>query len=391
VNGGRSFAGSAPVIRVAHVVEAMHQGGAESLIVEHVLRAAPDVASTVIALNRDGPAFEAARAAGADVLLLGKGSARLAGLFRLAGELRRRRIDVVNGHNPTGALYGTLAGMLAGVPAIVRTEHSIHYTHRGGRFYGPVEALLTARADRVICVCEASRRSHASRLGWAADRFVTVLNGVSETPGAVRERAGVRAGLGLPPGAPVALTVGSLTRQKSYHVLLDAMRVLAPRLPDAVLLIAGEGPLRAALLAQHAALGLGDRVRFLGSRNDVPDLMEACDLMVLSSSREGLPVTLLEAMRARRAAVATDVGGNAEAVEDGVTGRIVPVGDAAALAEAMAGLLGRPDWLARCGEAGHARWRERFTAGGMVRATESVYREALVRRGRRGTGGRRDA
>jgi L-malate glycosyltransferase len=369
-------------MRVMHVVEAMHQGGAESLVVEHVRLAAADVASTVVALNRGGPALEAAAAAGAETVVLGKGGARLSGLLRLARLMKERHIDVVNGHNPSGAMYGTFAARLAGVPVSFRTEHSIHYPGRGFRFYGPVEVALTRLAERVICVCEASRASHASRFRGLEVRFVTVLNGVDEPAAAPRPRAEVRAALGLAPGQPVALTVGSLTPQKSQDVLLRAMAAARGRAPGAVLLVAGEGRLRESLLRLHAELGLGDAVRFLGARNDVPDLMEACDLFVLSSSREGLSVTLLEAMRARRAALATDVGGNREAVADGATGRIVPVGDAARMAGALAELLGDPARLAAFGEAGHVRWRERFTARRMVGATEALYREALARRGR---------
>jgi len=372
------------MMRVLHVVEAMHQGGAESLVVEHVQLAAPDVTSSVVALNRGGPALEAAAAAGARTIVLGKGGARLTGLLRLARLMKELRIDVVNGHNPSGALYGTLAARLAGVAVSFRTEHSIHYPGRGFRFYGPVEAMLTRLAERVICVCEASRASHAPRFRGLEDRFVTVLNGVDEPAVPPRARADVRASLGLSPGQPVALTVGSLTPQKSQDVLLRAMAAVRGRVPGAVLLIAGEGRLREPLLRLHAELGLDESVRFLGARNDVPDLMEACDLFVLSSSREGLSVTLLEAMRARRAALATDVGGNREAVADGVTGRIVPVGEAGGMGDALAALLGDPARLAAFGEAGHARWRERFTARRMVDTTEALYREALARRGRGG-------
>lgn len=369
-------------MKVMHVVEAMHQGGAESLVVEHVRLAAPGVESTVVALNRGGPALEAAAAAGAEAIVLGKGGARLSGLLRLARLMKERRVDVVNGHNPSGALYGTLAARLAGVPASFRTEHSIHYPGRGFRFYGPVEALLTRLAERVICVCEASRASHAPRFRGLEDRFVTVANGIAETAAPARPREEVRAALGLSPDRPVALTVGSLTPQKSQDVLLRAMAAARARAADAVLLVAGEGRLRERLLALHAELGLGDSVRFLGPRNDVPDLMAACDVFVLSSSREGLSVTLLEAMRAARPCVATAVGGNAEAVADGVTGRIVPVGDVAAMAGALAELLGDPARRAAFGAAGRERWRERFTAARMVGETERLYREALARRGR---------
>lgn len=377
-------------MRVLHVVEAMHQGGAESLVVEHVRLAAPDVSSLVVALNRGGPALEAAAAAGARTFLLGKGAARLAGLARLAKLAREERVDVVNGHNPTGAMYGTFAARLAGVPVVVRTEHSIHYPGRGFRFYGPVESLMTRLSDRVVCVCEAARRSHADRFQGLEARFVTVLNGIAEPPAVPRPREAVRASLGLAPGQPMALTVGSLTPQKSQDVLLRAMAAARSRAPGAVLLVAGEGRLKEPLLALHAELGLGDAVRFLGPRTDVPDLMEACDAFVLSSSREGLSVTLLEAMRAGRATLATAVGGNAEAVADGVTGRIVPVGDVAAMADALAELLGDAGRRSAFGEAGRARWRERFTARRMVDSTEALYREALARRGRP-AGGTRDA
>lgn len=369
-------------MRVMHVIDAMHQGGAESLVVEHVRLASPGVRSTVVALNRGGPAAEAAAAAGAEMIVLGKRGGKLASLGRLAGMMRARGIDVVNGHNPPGAVYATFAARAAGVPVVVRTEHSIHYPARGTRLYAPLEAVITTMSDRVICVCEASRASHASRFGPFAARFVTVPNGVSANAAPVRPRAAVRAALGVAPEAPLALTVGSLTPQKSQDVLLRAMARARAAAPDAVLLIAGEGRLRAPLEALHAELGLGDTVRFLGSRLDVADLMEACDLYVLSSSREGLSVTLLEAMRAGRAALATDVGGNREAVADGITGRIVPVGDARALGDALAAMLADPAALAAWGEAGCRRWRERFTAEGMVGATESLYRDALASRGR---------
>jgi len=369
-------------VRVAHVIEAMHQGGAESLVVEHVRLASPGVSSTVVALNRGGPALEAAAAAGAETIVLGKGDARLTGLLRLARLLKARRIDVVNGHNPSGAMYGTVAARLAGVPASFRTEHSIHFPGRGFRFYGPIEALLTRLVDRVICVCEASRSSHAHRFPGLEKRFITVVNGIAEPEGRPRPREETRAALGLSPDQAVALNVGSLTPQKSQDVLLRAMGAARSRAPGAVLLVAGEGRLRERLLALHAELGMDDSVRFLGPRNDVPDLMEACDAFVLSSSREGLSVTLLEAMRAGRATIATSVGGNGEAVADGETGCIVPVGDVGAMADALASLLGDAERRAAFGAAGRARWASRFTARRMVDETEALYRDALSRRGR---------
>jgi glycosyltransferase involved in cell wall biosynthesis len=364
-------------LTVMHVIEAMHQGGAESLIVEHARHAAPDVRTLVCALNRGGPALELAERAGAKTFLLEKGGGRLAGILRIARLLADEHVDVVNGHNPTGGLYAALAGALARTRAVVRTEHSVHYPGRHSRAWGlGLEAFVTALTRRVVCVCEASRASHARRLRWAERRFVTVLNGVSAIS-SVRPRQATRADLGLEAGAPVALAVGSLTRQKAHSVLIDAFAAVARDLPRARLLIAGEGALRGALEERIARLGLAQSVRLLGARGDVADLLEAADLFVLSSEREGLSVTLLEAMRAGRPSAVTRVGGNDEAVADGVTGIVVPCGDPVALTRAIGALLSDPERSARLGVAARARWTASFTAERMVSATENVYREAL--------------
>ncbi|MBI5709096.1 MAG: glycosyltransferase [Candidatus Eisenbacteria bacterium] len=370
-------------MRVMHVVEAMHQGGAESLVLEHVRHAAPGVETLVCALNRGGPALEAARALGARCLVLEKRRSPAGGwaaLRRLATLMRAERVTVVNGHNPTGGLFAATAARLAGIPA-VRTEHSLHYPGRHSVFYPAIEPIATRLVRRVLCVCEAVRASHVRRMPRLAGRFVMVANGISEAP-AVRPRAALRAELGLAADARVALAVGSLTPQKAQHVLLEAFARAARDLPAAVLLIAGEGRLRADLEARRDALGLGDRVRFLGARPDVPDLMEAADVFALTSVREGLSVTLLEAMRAGRAVVASRVGGNGEAVADGVTGLLAAPGDVAALAAGLAGLLGDPARAVAFGLAGRRRWAGHFTAERMVRETEEIY-AAVARETRR--------
>jgi glycosyltransferase involved in cell wall biosynthesis len=367
-------------MRVMHVIEAMHQGGAESLVIEHVRHAGRDVESWVCALNRGGPALDQAAALGArtEVLRRGRGAIeRAAGLGRLMSRLRELRIDVINGHNPTGALFGTLAGSMVGVPVIVRTEHSIHYAARHSRLYRGMERWMTARSSAVICVCDAVRASHAPRFAGLEARFVTIANGIGPEP-ATRGRPDVRRELGIGADAPLALAVGSLTPQKAQHVLIDAMPELRRLAPRAHVAIAGEGPLRSKLEARVRELGLGSRVSLLGARGDVADLMRAADVFVLPSEREGLSITLLESMRACVPAVATRVGGNAEAVEDGVTGVLVPAQDGPALARAIAWLCEDTPRREAMGRAAEARWRERFTAARMVLDTERLYERERV-------------
>jgi glycosyltransferase involved in cell wall biosynthesis len=360
----------------------MRRGGAESVVVEHVRHAAPDLELLVCALNHDGPAFEAARAAGARTFRLAKHGAS-DGLRQLADLMRRERVDLVNGHNATGGLYAALAARMAGVKVVFRTEHTIHFPGRHSALYPLLEPLSTVLTRRVVCVCQAVLESHVSRLPWAARRFVTVANGISSAAH-TRPRGAIRSELGIDGDTPVVLSIGSLSPQKAHHHLIDAFATIAATQPSARLMVAGDGPLRETLTARIAAHGLEGRVRLLGARDDAADLLEACDLFVLSSEREGLPITLIEAMRAGRACVSTRIGGTAEAVDDGVTGRLVPPGDGGALGAALSALLADPTLRDRMGEAGRRRWRERFTAERMVNNTESLYRDAVNERSRTG-------
>jgi glycosyltransferase involved in cell wall biosynthesis len=362
-------------MKVVHVIESMRRGGAESVVVEHARHAASDVEVIVVALNHGGPALEEARDAGARTHRLGKGGARLGGIRRLADILRTEHPDVVNGHNPTGGLYAVAAARLAGIPIVFRTEHSIHYPGRHSALYPILEPLATVFTRRVVCVCQAVLESHVSRLPWAARRFVTVANGISPAPH-TRPREVVRRELGLAATDTFVLSVGSLTPQKAQDVMIDAFARVLPRVPTARLMIAGEGPLRAPFERRIAQLGLTERIWLLGDRSDTPELMAAADLFVLSSQREGLPMTLIEAMRAGCATVSTRIGGTGEVVVDEVTGRLVEMGNSAAFAEAMLELLADDERRRAYGAAGRDRYEARFTAERMVRETEALYREA---------------
>jgi glycosyltransferase involved in cell wall biosynthesis len=355
----------------------MVRGGAESLILEHIRHAGPGVESLVCALNRSGPSLEIAASLGARTRLLGKGANHLEGLRQLTSLMREWRVEVVNGHNPTGALYATPAARWADVPVVFRSEHSIHYPGRHSRVYPPIEAVLTAMTQRVLCVCDTARESHSRRLPWARSKFVTVYPGISDAP-PLRPREELRRALGLSPDSIAVVSVGSLTRQKAQHVLIEAFARVAGRNPRAMLVIGGDGPLRSTLEADVAARGLTGRIRLLGPfAEDVAELVEASDLFALSSVREGMPITVLEAMRGAKAVVSTRAGGVSEAVVDGETGRLVDVGDAAALGEALHDALSDPARRAAWGEAGRRRWVERFRAERTVRETEALYAAEL--------------
>jgi glycosyltransferase involved in cell wall biosynthesis len=191
-------------------------------------------------------------------------------------------------------------------------------------------------------------------------------------PSASREV--LRERLGAAPGAPCLLVAANLVRRKGVDVLLTALARLAT---PATLWVAGEGPERRPLEASASRLGLTDRVRFLGRRDDVPDLLEACDAFVLPSRQEGLGIAALEAMARGRAVVASSVGGLCDLVIDGETGLLVPPDDPEALAAALARVLTDPAFSERLGAAGALRVEDTFRADAMVASYEMLYREML--------------
>jgi glycosyltransferase involved in cell wall biosynthesis len=183
---------------------------------------------------------------------------------------------------------------------------------------------------------------------------------------------------GMGPAAQIVGVVGRLEPEKGHPTLIDAWPLVLGAVPEAYLLVVGEGSRREALEQQVAELGIGGRVIFTGRRDDVPEVTAALDVAVLPSYREAQGLTILEAMALSRPVVASNVGGIPEMVEDGRTGLLVPPHDASALAAAIIRLLTNhplADMLAR---AGHDLVHERFCVELMVSAIEDLYDEGVA-------------
>ncbi len=276
---------------------------------------------------------------------------------------RAERPDLVHAHMPISGFLARMAAWWAGVPRIAYTGHGFWFNFPGSwprAAIGFAMEWLAARVtDTFLTVSEAeandSRRLHIHR------GAVAIGNGRDPAryrpDPAVRQR--VRAGLGVPDKAVVVLAVSRLVWHKGYPELATAM----PAVPGAMLWVAGErlpsdrGPDMAALLRDA---GLGERLRLLGYRDDVPDLMAAADIFVLPSRFEGLPMSVIEAMLAGLPVVATNVRGPAEQVVPEVTGLLARPGDASALAAALARLVADKALRARMGAAGRRRAVERY-------------------------------
>jgi glycosyltransferase involved in cell wall biosynthesis len=294
----------------------------------------------------------------------------LPAVLRLKRELAGARVDLVHLHTARATWLGGLAARWAGRAAITtrRQDRALARSARTRLVYGRL-------VRRAVAISPAVAERLAAG-GVERSRVVTIPSSVD--PGELRPRrarAAVRAELGLDERDFVVLTLAALVARKGVDLLLEACaRMERPF----VLLVAGEGPERAALERRARELAPAGAVRFLGARDDKAELLEACDVFALASRAEGLGVAALEAMARSRAVVATRVGGLMEAVVAGRTGLLVEPEDAGALAGALRTLHDDPALRARLGAEGPRRLGEGFAAGQMVAAYEALYRAVLA-------------
>ncbi len=273
---------------------------------------------------------------------------------------------------PLACKFGLVAAALCRVPAVVATAHLFveELMNRNVRFQ--VRAVGRG-VHRYLAVSRHVRDRLAAAVGLPERKLSVVPNGIDPAPFQRPPDPALRASLAGDPGRPLVFTAARLSPQKGLDVLLAA----AALVPGAVFVVAGDGPERGALEARAEALGVEQRVRLLGARDDVPALLAVSDLFVLPSRFEGLPLSVLEAMAAAKPVVASNVGGMGDAVIHGETGTLVPPGDAAALAAAIRAFLAEPERARRAGEAGRERLCTRFSAEMMIAGVTAVYDELL--------------
>jgi len=285
--------------------------------------------------------------------------------------VRRFDPDVVHAHS-TKAGYAARFACMFLRKRVIFTAHGWAFTEGRSMWKRQLLALaerLAAEATaRIICVSEHDRNL---ALRWKVARpeqLVVIRNGIDPQPFLEADGASLRREQGLEK-ATVLTFVGRLAPPKDLLTLLEALK----KLPEAVLLLIGDGELRPQVERSIRELGLVDRARLLGQRSDIPRILAASDMFVLSSRWEGLPYTIIEAMMAGLPVVATRVGGVSELVEDGVTGFLVPPKDPDALAEALQKLIAAPELRRRMGQAGREKALKEFTLDRMLRETERVY------------------
>jgi len=366
---------SAEVRTVAHYTDASGFGGAERMLLTMLAGLAGTEWRSVL-LVHDVPGIEPlvqeARALGVAIHRVPR-MTRRRGIVRLPAFMRElARVDPALFHAhlvwPLRCTHALVGAFLLGVPTVVTQQLYVQLPSRSEAW---TEKLVSLVVGRYLAVSR-----HVQRL---MQERVLLPRRVEVVPNAVRiasvpiMEADDRLRRQLP-GAferAVVLTLARLDEQKGLLTLVRA----AAYVPDARFVIAGEGPQRPQLEALIRSLGLHDRVHLLGHRPDVAGLLTACDVFVLPSRFEGLPVALLEAMAAGRPVIATDIGGTDEIVRHEDTGLLVPADDAGALAAAITRVLSDPVLARRIGAAGRERVLQEYSADPLIARLRAVYSE----------------
>lgn len=371
-----------PEIHVLQVIDGLKIGGAEILLRELSAGLLKRDFRVSVAYSTPGPLLE-------DMKGLGVTLIRIPRLLRvdpyqfynLYCSIKKMSPAIVHTHLFKSDFHGRPAARLAGVPVVLSTLHSIdRWAERSplGKLYG-----LTAQfADKVIAVSDTVRDFHVAYTGISETKIVTIENGVDANRYANIDSADstIRREYAIPGDAIVYGIIGRLTQPKGHETFLLSAKLILDKVPQARFLVVGDGPLRDKLIRQADELALREKIFFTGFRDDIPRILAALDVLVISSHWEGLPVILLEGMAASKPVVATAVGGIPSVVTK-ESGFIVPPSDPSALALCCVELAGSTELRTRMGKAGCERVRKNYSLDVMVDRTVNLYMELLRARG----------
>ncbi len=363
-------------VRVVHVLEALEGGTARHLV--DIARHATRSTHLVIVPPRrvggmtDETAIGKLREAGADVRLVPMrrtpwrpGNA--AALMRIRRILRSSPHDVVHTHSSIGGFLGRLAAARLGRP-VVYTPNGITDVAAGVL----VERMLGRVTDRLIATSESEAERTVGLRIVPPSRIIVIANGIEPD---LPERIDIRRMLSLASNAPLIGSIARLVPQKAPEDLVAACAIVSRAIPEAHFVLIGGGRLAARVDAAIVRDGLGGRFHRIDALAGAAGALGELDVFALSSRFEGGPYSPLEAMRAGTAVVLTDVAGNRDAVENGLSGVLVPPADPGALADAIIRVLRDEALRRRIGEAGRARVLERFDVRRLIARLDDLYQE----------------
>ncbi|MEO8194744.1 MAG: glycosyltransferase [Gemmatimonadales bacterium] len=362
-----------------HAIETGGIGGAESVLLNIASEIDPARYRSVAVLLKDDILKRELEARGIPTYVVswrGWYDPRL--IASMARIVLKERVDLIHAHSPYKDFYACVVGQLTGRPAVATYHGPIEFKHAASFTHRVRTAVVRRNATAVVVVCELMREVLLTH-DFSPRNIIRIYNGVPAsrasdvTPGAFRKE------VGIPDGAKLVGMVANIRGSKGHDYYVRAAHQVLARFPDAHFVAVGDidpvigGP----ILRLVRDLGLADRVHFVGFRKNIAQVLHDLDVFVLASVSEGFPLVILEAMAAGRPVVATRCGGIAEMVDDGRSGRLVPVADAASLANAIQALLADDSLRVRFAENARADVERRFSFDRMMRAYNTLYELCL--------------
>jgi glycosyltransferase involved in cell wall biosynthesis len=375
-------------LHILHLISTSGLFGAERVLLElasQSLLLGVDVTVTVLKNSRNSNTelADAAFREGIPTLVIpckGRFDAGVAGT--VADVIRKTGAQVIHSHNYKSNYYARQAADRTGARWIV-TNHG----RRAGfklLLYALLDSLLVRKADRVVAV-SAKIADLLASLGISRGVLSVIDNGVNFSRfSGLPARADAGKALGVADDAYVIGTVGALSEEKGHRYLLQAVKSVIASIPNVVCVLVGNGPERTHLEMMAREQGVAEAVFFSGKRDDVPAILSRFDLFVLPSLSEGLPMALLEAQAAKVPVIATNVGAISEVIQNGMTGLVVPPGDATALAEAILRSHNEADKTRNMALKGYDRVKEHYSAETMAQHYLELYREMIRTGGPKG-------
>ncbi len=310
-------------------------------------------------------------------------------LFEIVRILRREKIDIVHTHNSKAGFLGRLAGRLAGTPVVIHTVHGFAFHQAESLWrrtiFRLLERLAAPWADHTIFISQ-------PMIDWARKEGILRGTSYSKIYSGIdlnafhgygkKEQRRLREELGLNKESRIIGFVSKLWEGKGHEIALSAMVRVVEDIPDAKLLLVGEGPIKPKLMELSRKLRIERSVVFAGFRTKIAEITSLCEICILPSFFEGMGRVLLEAGACGKPVVASNVGGIPDVVVDGVTGFLVPPGDPVALSDAVIRIMREPKSARKMGEAARKRINEKYDARTMVREITALYDDYLKIKGR---------
>ncbi len=368
-------------INLLYIINSLTLGGAEKQVVTLLNHLDKERYHVVVCCIRSGgPLEDEIRDENVEVIYL---RMRLRyffiAIYKLVRLMKKKNIQIVHTHLYTSSFWGRIAAWIAGVPIVIATEHGRGLWKKGRHLM--FERIANRYTDMRIAVSEDVRQIRINREHTHPEKVMTIRNAINPDDFMVSDsvRQGKRKELGIKDDELIVGTVARLDPDKGLHYLLEAAAHVAEAINDARFILVGDGELKQYLENYALKLGIADKVIFTGSRTDIAEFLSIMDVFVNSSIREGIPVSLLEAMAAEKPVVATKVGGIPEVINDESVGILVPSENVMELTGAIIALLNNKALRVRMGLKARERIQSHFSANMQARQIMGIYEDLLMK------------